>query len=67
MIDDRYPLGFKTELHRKDLAIALDEARDLGLDFCVSQQVLGEEDELIADGKGDEDVSNLARVAKRRR
>jgi hypothetical protein len=29
--------------------------------------VLGEEDELIADGKGDEDVSNLARVAKRRR
>ena len=67
MIDDRYPLGFKTELHRKDLAIALDEARDLGLDFRVSQQVLGEEDELIADGKGDEDVSNLARVAKRRR
>jgi 3-hydroxyisobutyrate dehydrogenase-like beta-hydroxyacid dehydrogenase len=67
MIDDRYPLGFKTELHRKDLAIALDEARDLGLDFRVSRQVLAEEDELIADGKGDEDVSNLARVAKRRR
>jgi 3-hydroxyisobutyrate dehydrogenase-like beta-hydroxyacid dehydrogenase len=67
MIDDRYPLGFKTELHRKDLAIALNEARDLGLDFRVSRQVLGEEDELIADGKGDEDVSNLARVAKRRR
>jgi 3-hydroxyisobutyrate dehydrogenase-like beta-hydroxyacid dehydrogenase len=67
MIDDRYPLGFKTALHRKDLAIALDEARGLGLDLAVSERVLDEEDELIAAGNGDEDVSNLARIAKRRR
>jgi 3-hydroxyisobutyrate dehydrogenase-like beta-hydroxyacid dehydrogenase len=67
MIDDRYPLGFKTALHRKDLAIALDEARGLGLNLAVSERVLDEEDELIAAGNGDEDVSNLARIAKRRR
>jgi 3-hydroxyisobutyrate dehydrogenase-like beta-hydroxyacid dehydrogenase len=67
MIDGSYPLGFKTALHRKDLAIALDEARGLGLDFGVSERVLAEEDELIAAGNGDEDVSNLARIAKRRR
>jgi hypothetical protein len=33
----------------------------------VSERVLDEEDELIAAGNGDEDVSNLARIAKRRR
>ncbi len=66
MIDDSYPLGFKTALHRKDVAIALDEARRLGLEPAVSDLVLSQEDSLIADGHGDEDVSALARVAKRR-
>jgi 3-hydroxyisobutyrate dehydrogenase len=65
MVEDRYPLGFKLSLHRKDVAIALDEARRLGVDMAVSQQVLGEEDELIGQGYGDEDVSALARRAKR--
>jgi 3-hydroxyisobutyrate dehydrogenase-like beta-hydroxyacid dehydrogenase len=27
MIEDRYPLGFKIALHRKDLAIALELSR----------------------------------------
>ena len=66
MIDDRYPLGFKAALHRKDVAIALDEARRLGLHLAVSDLVLEQEDGLIAGGFGDEDVSALARVAKRR-
>jgi 3-hydroxyisobutyrate dehydrogenase-like beta-hydroxyacid dehydrogenase len=65
MVDDRYPLGFKVSLHRKDVAIALDEARRLGVDMAVSGLVLAEEDELIRDGFGDEDVSALARIAKR--
>src|SRR6478736_4582202 len=66
MVDDSYPLGFKVSLHRKDVAIALDEARRLGLDLGVSQVVLAEENDLIGEGHGDEDVSALARIAKRR-
>jgi 3-hydroxyisobutyrate dehydrogenase-like beta-hydroxyacid dehydrogenase len=66
MVDDSYPLGFKVSLHRKDVAIALDEAGRLGLDLGVSQVVLAEEDELVGEGHGDEDVSALARIAKRR-
>jgi len=64
MVDDRYPLGFKLALHRKDVAIALAEAGRLGLDLQVSEQVLHEEDELMKQGYGDEDVSALARRAK---
>ena len=30
MIGDSYPLGFKAALHRKDVAIALDEAARAG-------------------------------------
>jgi 3-hydroxyisobutyrate dehydrogenase-like beta-hydroxyacid dehydrogenase len=67
MVDDRYPLGFKVSLHRKDVAIALDEARRLGVGMAVSDLVLEEEDELIREGFGDEDVSALARIAKRTR
>jgi 3-hydroxyisobutyrate dehydrogenase len=66
MVADSYPLGFKVALHRKDAAIALDEARRLGLDLEATGLVLREEDELIAAGYGDEDVSALARLAKRR-
>jgi 3-hydroxyisobutyrate dehydrogenase len=67
MIDDSYPLGFKAALHRKDVAIALAEAHRRGLALAVSQLVLAQEDELIAEGHGDEDVSALARIAKRPR
>jgi 3-hydroxyisobutyrate dehydrogenase len=66
MVEDRYPLGFKLALHRKDVAIALAEAERLGLDLQVSEQVLHEEDKLMEQGYGDEDVSALARRAKRR-
>ena len=66
MIEDRYPLGFKVALHRKDLAIALDEARRAGVRLEVTETVLHEEDALIAEGHGDEDVSALARLSKSR-
>jgi hypothetical protein len=42
------------------------EAGRLGLDLGVSRAVLAEEDDLIGEGHGDEDVSALARIAKRR-
>ncbi len=66
MIRDSYPLGFKLALHRKDLGIALDEAARAGLDLDVSKLVAGQEDALIDQGFGDEDVSAVARAAKRR-
>jgi 3-hydroxyisobutyrate dehydrogenase len=65
MIDDNYPLGFKVALHRKDLGIALDEAARSGIRLAVSELVAAQEDTLVADGFGDEDVSALARAAKR--
>ncbi|HEU0194682.1 MAG TPA: NAD(P)-dependent oxidoreductase [Gaiellales bacterium] len=64
MIADSYPLGFKVGLHRKDLGIALDEAARLGLSMAVAKLVAEQEDGLIADGHGDEDVSALARLPR---
>ena len=64
MIADNYPLGFKLALHRKDLGIALDEAARVGLDW-TSPAVAAQEDALIDEGFGDEDVSAVARAAKR--
>ncbi len=66
MISDSYPLGFKLALHRKDLGIALDEAGRAGLPLDVAQLVAAQEDTLMAEGHGDEDVSALARLPKRR-
>jgi 3-hydroxyisobutyrate dehydrogenase len=66
MISDSYPLGFKLALHRKDLGIALDEAGRAGLPLDVAQLVSAQEDALMAEGHGDEDVSALARLPKRR-
>ena len=66
MVADSYPLGFKLALHRKDIGIALEEASRHGLALDVSAAVAAQEDDLIAEGHGDEDVSALARHAKRR-
>ncbi|MEP6641585.1 MAG: NAD-binding protein, partial [Gaiellales bacterium] len=66
MISDSYPLGFKVALHRKDLGIALDEAGRSGVAMEVAKLVAAQEAELMADGHGDEDVSALARLPKRR-
>jgi 3-hydroxyisobutyrate dehydrogenase-like beta-hydroxyacid dehydrogenase len=64
MINQSYPLGFRVSLHRKDLGIAVDEGRRAGLDLAVSELVAGQEDELVAEGHGDEDVSALARLPR---
>ena len=64
MINDHYPLGFKLNLHRKDLAIALAAAADQQLELPVSQLVAAMEDQLVQDGHGDLDVSVLARWFK---
>src|SRR5918994_2468514 len=66
MLANDYPLGFKVALHRKDLQIALDLARELGTELPVSELVAQLEDELIRDGHANEDMSNLARPIRAR-
>lgn len=61
MLQGHYPLGFRLALHRKDLAIALEAAAAAQLELPVCQRVAALEDELIARGHGDDDVSALAR------
>ncbi len=64
MLNDRYPLGFRTRLHRKDLGIALETAREFQVPVPIASLVATIEDALIAQGYGDEDMSNLARFVR---
>jgi 3-hydroxyisobutyrate dehydrogenase len=64
MLNDDYPLGFRTRLHRKDLGIALDTAREFQVPVPITSLVATIEDALIAQGYGDEDMSNLARFVR---
>jgi 3-hydroxyisobutyrate dehydrogenase len=64
MIDNAYPLGFRTSLHLKDLAIALELARGTGTSLPVSALAAQLEAGLVARGYGDEDMSNLARAIR---
>ena len=61
VINNTYPLGFRVKLHYKDLRIALDTARELGVNLPCTALVEQMETGLIARGYGDEDVSALAR------
>jgi 3-hydroxyisobutyrate dehydrogenase len=64
MIDNDYPLGFRTSLHLKDLAIALELARSVGATLPVAGLAAQLESGLVARGHGDEDMSNLARAIR---
>lgn len=64
MLANDYPLGFKVALHRKDLAIALDLAAQLGAVLPVSALAAQLESGLIAQGHGDDDISALARAIR---
>jgi len=64
MIQNHYPLGFRSRLHRKDLGIALDAAGDLGVPIPIAAYVAQLETGLIKRGFGEEDVSNIARVIR---
>lgn len=64
MIANEYPLGFRTSLHLKDLAIALELARGTGTSLPVSALAAQLEAGLVARGYGDEDMSNLARAIR---
>ncbi|MBA2373344.1 MAG: NAD(P)-dependent oxidoreductase [Chloroflexi bacterium] len=64
MIDDEYPLGFKLELHRKDLGIALALAGQLGAVLPAAAFVAQLESGLIAQGHGEDDMSAIARAIR---
>jgi len=65
MIRNTYPLGFRVKLHYKDLRIALDAARELGVAIPGTALVEQLETALISQGYGDEDVSAIARNIRR--
>ena len=64
MVDNTYPLGFRVRLHHKDLKIALEAARDLGVALPATALVEQIETGLIGRGYGDEDVSAIARTIR---
>lgn len=66
MRENEYPLGFKVALHRKDLAIALEMAREMGAELPVAEMTADFETDLMADGHADDDMSAVARVIRRR-
>lgn len=64
MVTNHYPLGFRLQFHRKDLQIALDAAREMGVSLPIAAFVEQMETGLISRGFGDEDVSALARAVR---
>ncbi len=64
MIKNEYPLGFRVRFHRKDLGIALEAARELGVTVPMAAFVEQIENGLIQRGFGDEDVSAIARSVR---
>ncbi len=66
MIENDYPLGFKVTLHRKDLGIALQLARETGTALPISELCEQIETELIGKGHADDDMSAVARAIRER-
>jgi 3-hydroxyisobutyrate dehydrogenase len=65
MIKNEYPLGFRVRLHRKDVAIAMQAAGELGVFLPATALVEQIENGLISQGFGDEDVSAMARLIRK--
>ncbi len=64
VVNNTYPLGFRVRLHHKDLLVALDTARELGVTLPATALVAQMENGLIAKGYGDDDVSAIGRVIR---
>jgi 3-hydroxyisobutyrate dehydrogenase len=65
MVKNEYPLGFRVRLHRKDLGIALEAAKEMGAFLPATAVVEQIENGLVAQGYGDEDVSAIARLIRK--
>jgi 2-hydroxy-3-oxopropionate reductase len=64
MIDHDFTPGFKSRLHRKDLKIILDTAREFDVDLPVTRLVENMFVQLVENGKGDLDHSALLTVVE---
>ena len=62
MLDGAYEPGFKLRLHRKDLGIALQLAREEGVPLFATAQAAALMDALLAQGAGERDHAALATV-----
>lgn len=65
ILDRNFEPGFRVELHRKDLNIALQTARDMALWLPVTALVAENMNALIAMGEGKKDHSALALLAEK--
>jgi 3-hydroxyisobutyrate dehydrogenase len=65
VVKNKYPLGFRVRLHRKDLGIALEAAKELGVTLPCGALVEQIENGLMAQGYGDEDVSAIGRAIRK--
>ena len=61
MLIDKHPLGFKLELHHKDLSIAIDIAKSINIDLPIASRVKEIENQLMQSGFGELDISVLHR------
>lgn len=65
VVENEYPLGFRVRLHRKDLGIALEAAKELGVAMPCAALVEQIENGLMSQNYGDEDVSALGRAIRK--
>jgi 2-hydroxy-3-oxopropionate reductase len=65
MLQRNFQPGFRTKLHRKDMGIVLNTARELGLALPVSEAVTELMNDLTASGGGDLDHSALVTVLEK--
>ena len=66
MVNDDFQTDARLWQHRKDVALVLDYARQLGLDLPLTQTHLGVLDSAIAAGDGDLDNAAVIREVRRR-
>ncbi|HEY9098664.1 MAG TPA: 2-hydroxy-3-oxopropionate reductase [Thiobacillus sp.] len=64
MLDNAYPPGFKTRLHRKDMNIVMQTAHELGLDLPAVALVTEHLDVLMSAGDADLDSAAVMKVVE---
>lgn len=64
ILDRNFQPGFKIKLHRKDLAVALQTGRELGVPLYATAQAAEAMNSLIAQGKEELDHSALALIVE---
>ncbi len=62
MVRGEFPLGFKVDLHQKDLQICAAMAAEFGVTLSVVESTLHDYRALLAQENGDEDISSLFRL-----